>query len=62
MLMSPVALLCLKLAREGYDDQSASSCRKGIAHVTKEQENVNVDTHLAFQTLLNSLKKFEEGS
>ena len=28
----------------------------------KKQKNVNVDTHLAFEALLNSLKKFEEGS
>ena len=27
-----------------------------------KQKNVNVDTHLAFKGLLNSLKKFEEGS
>ena len=27
-----------------------------------KQKNVNVDTHLAFEGLLNSLKKFEEGS
>ena len=28
----------------------------------KKQQNVNVDTHLTFEALLNSLKKFEEGS
>ena len=27
-----------------------------------KQKNVNVDTPLAFEGLLNSLKKFEEGS
>ena len=28
----------------------------------KKQKNVNVDTHLAFEGLLNSFKEFEEGS
>ena len=28
----------------------------------RKQKNVNVDTPLAFEGLLNSLKKFEEGS
>ena len=28
----------------------------------RKQKGVNVDTHLAFEGLLNSLKKFEEGS
>ena len=28
----------------------------------KQKKNVNVDAHLPFEGLLNSLKKFEEGS
>ena len=28
----------------------------------RKKKKVNVDTHLAFEGLLNSLKKFEEGS